>query len=205
VIIKRVLSCTYLGLILFPAAAIADSAAGLDGPSGEEKMMLDNSAGSLVWLIVALLIVIGLIVVFIKFLSSRNRAWGANRSLRSLGGVTLGQNKSLQVVEAAGRIYVVGVGEDVALIDKITDPDTVADVVASLEDQAARTWNPAAVADLWNKVRTRGGKTDPEAENWNDSSFEAMLSEKLNRQTDRRNRMESLLGESKTRDRLEEE
>ena len=201
---NRVLSSTFLGLTLFPAVAAAEGAGGLNGSAGDAAPQFESSAGSLAWVIVALLIVIGLIVLFIKFLASRNRGWGASRSLRSLGGVALGQNKSLQVVEAAGRIYVVGVGEDITLVDKITEPDAVAAIVAALEEQTGRSWNPATVTELWGKVRNRGGKPAPDAEGWDDSSFQAMLSDKLNRQADRRTQMESLLSDTNAGDRLDE-
>ena len=56
----------------------------------------------------------------------RNRGWGTNRALRSLGGIPLGQNKSLQVVELSGRVYVVGVGDSITLLDKIDDPEASA-------------------------------------------------------------------------------
>ena len=56
-------------------------------------------------------------------LSQRNRGWGTNRALRSLGGIPLGQNKSLQVVELSGRVYIVGVGDNITLLDKIDEPE----------------------------------------------------------------------------------
>ena len=46
-------------------------------------------------------------------------------SIRSLGGVPLGQNKSIQIVEIGHSLFVVGVGENIQLLDKIIDADEV--------------------------------------------------------------------------------
>jgi flagellar protein FliO/FliZ len=162
-------------------------------------------AGSLVWVIVALLLVIGLIVLFIKILSARNRSWGINRTLRSLGGVTVGQNKSLQIVEFAGRLYIVGVGDEVTLLDKIEDPDTAASIIAMMEEQTSKSWSPATVSDLWNKFRNRGKATESEQEPWNSNAFQEMLDENLQRQADHKKQVKTLLNESNQRDRLGDE
>lgn len=74
--------------------------------------------GSVVWVLVSLALVIGLITLLIRWLSKRSQLMGGARALEQLGGLTLGPNKSIQVIEAAGRIYVVGVGENVTLLDR---------------------------------------------------------------------------------------
>lgn len=192
-------------LLLGPAAAGASGTGGTAVSSDAPQFASGGSvAGSLVWVIVALLVVIGLIVLVIKFLSSRSRSWGVNRTLRSLGGVTLGQNKSLQVVEVAGRLYVVGVGDEISLLDKIEDPETVASIIAMMNDQTAKAWNPQTVTELWNKLKNRGNAESDSTEAWHAGDFQDMLKDKLKRQSDHKSQVESLLGESKHRDRLGE-
>ena len=106
-----------------------------------------SAAGSVAWVFVALLFVIGLIVFVIRFLAGRSRAWGANRSLRSLGGVALGQNKSLQVVEFGGKLYVVGVGEDVTLLDRIDDAAEAERLIGLLEQPQPPMWNASGIGE----------------------------------------------------------
>ncbi|MDQ8733348.1 flagellar biosynthetic protein FliO [Paenibacillus sp. LHD-38] len=186
------------------------AAAAVDGSSAnnDEQMVFTGSkdlAGSLVWVIISLAIVIVLIIFVIKWLSQRNRMWGTNRSLRSLGGIALGQNNSLQVVEIAGRIYIVGVSENITLIDKLDDPEQVNAVIASLERQQESAWSKDLVTQLLNKVRDRNKKNEPEPSNeqWNKaSSFQDLLHNKLSQQADRKQQLESLLHDSKSNERL---
>ena len=77
--------------------------------------------GNLLYVIVVLIAIIALIVLLIRFLSRNSRIFTSGRGIRLLGGIPLGQNKSLQIVEIAGRIYVLGVGDNVQLIDVIAD------------------------------------------------------------------------------------
>lgn len=195
-----------LGMAIWPrfaAAAVEGSSA-----NNDEQMVFTGSndlAGSLVWVIISLAIVIVLIIFVIKWLSQRNRMWGTNRSLRSLGGIALGQNNSLQVVEIAGRIYIVGVGENITLIDKLDDSEQVKAVIASLERQQESAWSKDFATQLLNKLRDRNKKNEPEPSNeqWNKtSSFQDLLQNKLTQQADRKQQLESLLHDSKSNERL---
>ncbi|MFX3632927.1 MAG: flagellar biosynthetic protein FliO [Candidatus Pristimantibacillus sp.] len=190
-----------VGLALWPTLAAASD---LNNDNGPTKLPgSENMAGSLVWVIVSLFIVIALIVVLIKWLSTRNRAWGTNRSLRSLGGIALGQNNSMQVVELAGRVYIVGVGENVTLIDKIDDLEQAQAIVASIERQSNGGWSPNGMAELLKRFRQRDNKAEPSNEQWNESSsFQNILNDNLNRQADRKQQIESLLKDSKPNERL---
>lgn len=204
---SRISMMSALGMAIWPGFA---AAAATDGSTAnnEEQIVFqgsNNLAGSLIWVIISLAIVIALIIFVIKWLSQRNRTWGTNRSLRSLGGVALGQNNSIQVVEIAGRIYIVGVGEDITLIDKYDDPEQVKSVIAALERQPEANWPQNVISQLLNKIRSRNEDTGPEPPNeqWNSaSSFQHLLQNKLNQQADRKQQLESLLHDSKTNERL---
>ncbi len=187
------------------AAAVSNSSS-----LNDEEVMDFNSNpselfGNLVWVIVCLAIVVTLIILVIKWLSQRNRSWGANRTLRSLGGVALSQNSSLQVIEIAGRIYVVGVGENVTLLDKLTDEAEVAAVMEALERQPEQGWSANNLSQLVKKWKQPERHTGPEPDKkpWNaQSSFETMLQSKLNEHSDRKQQLESMLKDSKTNERL---
>lgn len=162
-----------------------------DGPPLQAD---DNLLGSLIWVIIALLLVIGLIIIFIKFLSQRSRSYGLNRSLRTLGGVALGQNKSLQVVELAGKVYVVGVGEDISLLDKIDDPLEARQLIDKL-DQQLGSGSLLSITQWKNPFRKQNQGEELSEEHWNKgtSSFEHMLQDKLQRSTERKQQMKDAL------------
>ncbi|AIF43749.1 flagellar biosynthetic protein FliO [Virgibacillus sp. SK37] len=77
----------------------------------------------------ALVLVLGLIYLLLKFLSKRNKLFNQVRALENLGGVSLGQNKSVQIVRVGNRFYLVGVGENVELLEEITDQEVIDDLV----------------------------------------------------------------------------
>lgn len=165
-----------------------------------------NLFGSLVWLIISLAIVIVLIVVVIKWLSQRNRAWGANASLRSLGGIALGQNSSVQVIEIAGHMYIVGVGDSVTLIDKLDDPEQARAIREALELKVQNNWVNNPIEMLINKLRkkrTEDHDNHSVNEEWNSAaSFQQLLNNQMNVRSDRKKQLEELLGDIKTNERL---
>jgi len=165
-----------------------------------------NMFGSLVWLVISLAIVIVLIVIVIKWLSQRNRAWGTNASLRSLGGIALGQNSSVQVIEVAGRVYIVGVGESVSLIDKLDDPEQARAVLEALEAKQQTGWMNNPIEMLINKLRKKQpdeAAHNPVNEQWNSTaSFQQLLNNQMNMRSDRKKQLEDMLNDTKTNERL---
>ena len=140
--------------------------------------------GSVIWsvlqLIFALAIIIAIIYLLIRFLSTRtNLARG--HVFRSLGAHSLGTNRSVHAVAMGDKVYVLGVGEDVTLIDTVDDPDLIEQLRGTEADLAI-----APVSGLQNLLgRFRSRAQAPQAEEipineLNEMSFDATLREKLN-------------------------
>ncbi|WP_168122242.1 flagellar biosynthetic protein FliO [Paenibacillus sp. HB172176] len=178
--------------------AVSSQTAGRDTPDTSELL------GNIVWVIVALAIVVALMILVIKWLSIRSKQWGANRAMRTLGGVSLGQSSSMQVVEIADRIYIVGVGESITLIDKIDDPELVSAVYASFERKSQQTWNSQDIAGVLRKLLKRNKEQSAVDTRDADeaSSFQQLLQRKLSNQSSRKQQLESLLQEQKKNERL---
>ncbi|MFF2888086.1 flagellar biosynthetic protein FliO [Paenibacillus sp. NPDC057967] len=201
---------TIIGLSTLPTIA----AAGSSGSNSDIEQPIDiaNTSpgellGNMVWVMVALAIVITLIILVIKWLSRRNQLWGANRSMRSLGGIALGQNSSIQVVEIGGRVYIVGVGQQITLIDKFLDAEEAAELIASLDNQSNTAWSPKDLTNMVKQWRNRhSAQPEPGKEQWNSSSssFEQMLQNKLNKQSDRKQQLEDMLQDQNKNERLME-
>ncbi|MDQ0164675.1 flagellar biosynthetic protein FliO [Bacillus horti] len=68
-----------------------------------------------------LIIVIILIYALVRFLSIRQRKMQSNGVFQNLGGLVLGQNKSLQLVQIGQELYVIGVADQIQLIKEIKD------------------------------------------------------------------------------------
>lgn len=162
-----------------------------------------GSAWDLVWVLFVLGVIVALIVLLLRFFAKRNRGWWMNRSLRSLGGLPLGTNKSMQIVEWNGRIYVLGVGDNVALLESITDPELVDALLAEYDSAAANT-APSLPAWLrkWNGRNNPNSEENP-SESSQSTSFEKTLETRLRQLSERRQRMEQLLDESRSEDRTD--
>ncbi|MFC5401948.1 flagellar biosynthetic protein FliO [Cohnella soli] len=164
----------------------------------------DYSAWDLIWVLFVLGVIIALIVLLLRFFAKRNRGWGMNRALRSLGGFPLGTNKSMQIVEWNGRIYVLGVGENVTLLESITDPEMVAALLAEHEAVSANTG-----ASLPEWLRQWAGRNRPQeeandaAKTRGDGVFEQTLEARLRQLSERRQRVEQLMEDGRSEDRSE--
>lgn len=91
-------------------------------------------AFEMLWkVIVALIIIIGLFFVIIKFLAQKNKNNWLKTPVRSLGGTAFGPGKSLQIVEIGRTLYVVGVGDNIQLLDKIDDAEQIAHIKDSFQ------------------------------------------------------------------------
>lgn len=86
--------------------------------NGEEKT---SFAVDLIKMVFALVVVIGLIYALLKFLNKRNKLFSNVKAMENLGGISVGTNKSLQLVRIGSRVYVIGVGENVDMLQEITD------------------------------------------------------------------------------------
>ncbi|MFF2752577.1 flagellar biosynthetic protein FliO [Psychrobacillus sp. NPDC058041] len=86
-------------------------------------------------MIFALLFVILLLYGLLRFVNSRNKSFQQNQLIQNLGGVGLGQGKSVQLLQAGNALLLVGIGEDITLIKEITDPEEIAKLTKIYEDK----------------------------------------------------------------------
>lgn len=72
-------------------------------------------------LIIVLVLILGLIYAFLMFLKKKNAMFHQVKALENLGGISVGQNKSLQIVRVGSKFYLIGVGDNVELLQEIDD------------------------------------------------------------------------------------
>ncbi|MGN7356022.1 flagellar biosynthetic protein FliO [Paenibacillus sp. SAF-054] len=163
-----------------------------------------NYALYLVYVIVVLAVIVALIILLIRFLGKKNKTWFTSRAVRTLGAVGLGPNKSLQVIEIGSSLYLVGVGEDIRLVDKITDPEEVSVILEAFEQESAAQSGaiPPLVEKLISRLRKQQGPVSEDIELEDTSSFHEVFDEKLRKMSTRKEKMEELLREDNTTDRL---
>lgn len=87
-------------------------------------------------MIIALVFVLALIYFLLKFIQKRSRQYQQSQMLENLGGISVGSNKSVQIIRVGSQYYIIGVGEDVQLLTSIDDPETIEDI---LKQQTVKT------------------------------------------------------------------
>lgn len=98
-----------------------DTNAPIADPSSDGKAV-GSSVGDYIQVMVALLFVVGLLYGLLKLVNRKNRLYDKNRFMKNMGGLSLGQHKSIQLVVIGESYYLVGVGDDVSLLKEISDP-----------------------------------------------------------------------------------
>lgn len=89
----------------------------------------DVQSGSIVInilkIIFALALVLILIYLVLTFLKKKNKFQSGNKALEHLGGMSVGSQKSIQIVRIGNKVYAIGIGNDVTMLDEITDREVI--------------------------------------------------------------------------------
>lgn len=133
----------------------------------EDEANNSSMGWQIVRLIIGLALVLGLVYVVLKFLGKRN---GFNQQpgfLRNVGGVSVGANKSVQIIRVGNKYYLIGVGDNVELLEEIDDPETIEQLV----DQSIEK-DTDALSFFSREKNNKGNKTSGK-------SFDQLLTREL--------------------------
>jgi len=124
-------------------------------------------------------------------MARRNQNLFGKRPVKVLSGVQLAAGKSLQIVEIGGTVYVLGVGEDVRLIDKITDKETARAIMEQYQIQDSGVM-PSVINNWLTRLRNRGNH---EQDHLPGSSFQDLLRERLGHVEGQQQKIDELLSD----------
>lgn len=105
-----------------------------DDAKENEKSAVGVTAWDYTRTIFALIFVVALLFGLLKFINNRNRQYDKNRLMKNMGGLSLGQHKSIQLVNVGNTYYLIGVGEEIRLLKEITDEKEIATLVEYYEE-----------------------------------------------------------------------
>ncbi|RNF38806.1 flagellar biosynthesis protein FliZ [Planococcus salinus] len=143
--------------------------------NGEAAVMEEKSmAGILGQLVFYTLLIVVLIYGLIKFLAVRQTKMHPNQAVQLVGGTSLGNNKSLQLVKVGNKMLLIGVGDQVTLIKEFAEGDEVVVSDAEANQQTVRVAD--AITGLVNKVK------GVPAESKTGNGFEQLFKQSLNKQ-----------------------
>jgi flagellar protein FliO/FliZ len=137
-----------------------------------------------------------------KFISKKNNFFSGNRSFRSLGGIPLGPNKSVQVVEIGKSLYIVGVSETIQLLEKIDGADEVKSIKDMLLSPSSGSQGFQSFGGWLQSLRSSGKQAQEEEELDVSASFQQVFHSKLQNLSNRKKMVEDMLMEDKNLDRL---
>ncbi|MGM0803401.1 MAG: flagellar biosynthetic protein FliO [Bacillota bacterium] len=143
---------------------------------GEKEAPADNSPVSsesestfmmLVKLVFMLGIVLAILFFVLRFIQRKSISFQDGKNLQSLGGIGIGQNRSVQLIKTGNSVLVVGVGDSVTLLKEITDEVEVqmmldqrpSQNVSSLTDQLKVKWMKSRHEES-SKTSTQTGTKD---------------------------------------------
>ena len=136
--------------------------------------------GDYVRMVVVLAVMVGAIFFLFRFIkkSAGRVSLGSDDDtfLRLIGGVSLGQGKSVQIVIIMDKAYLIGVGEqNISLIAEINDKELInaMNIYADKKGKTARPKSFADVLDLFMPRGTRARQTE------GGNVFESPESEKI--------------------------
>lgn len=133
-------------------------------------------------MVFALLFVVALLYALLKFVNKRNLNYQKNRMIQNHGGISLGQQKSVQVLEIGSRFYLVGVGEDITLLKEITDPSEIELFRKNIEEREIAAPAPFVV-ELWESVK---GKYATNKNSASEEKFQDVFQQRLKELKDSR-------------------
>ena len=105
--------------------------------------------------LLSLVLVLGILIFVLRFLNKRNQNYQQNSIIRNLGGHSVGAQKSVQLLHIGNQIYVVGVGEDVQLLQVISDPQEIEQMLALYNEKHSHTSTSPYVTELFAKFKTK--------------------------------------------------
>jgi len=138
---------------------------------------------TLIKLIASLAIILGLIYGLYRLLAKRAKVFKQTGPIKTIGGVSVGPNRSVQLIRIGEEILVVGVGESVQLLKEINDPIVVAGLLE--EEHEVATSMPKNVSKVlhWVKEQTGLSKSEGQKEGSITQSFSDELQRLLRTRT----------------------
>lgn len=161
----------------------------------------DGAAVGLSWwdytkTLLALLFVVGLLLALLKFINRKNRMFDQHRLMKNVGGLSLGQQKSIQLVIIGDSYYLIGVGDEVRLLKEITNPEEIAALKSYFDEDELQS-PPGLVNKLLTMLPLGKGDTSDESDQ--SADFKKMFTSRLDELKAERKKHLNRLAEKESR------
>lgn len=127
-----------------------------DGGAGEDETESASSSIGVfdyIKVLLALGLVIGLLIFILKMINRKNMAYQQNSLMKNLGGISVGTQKSVQLLQIGNRLYVVGVGEDISLLREIEDSEEMEQILNFYENKQQEVSTVPFLTEILSKLK----------------------------------------------------
>jgi flagellar protein FliO/FliZ len=146
----------------------------------------------IVKLVFMLAVVLGILFLVLRFIQKKSVSFQDGKNLQSLGGIGIGQNRSVQLIKTGNSILVLGVGDTVTLLKEITEEEEMAKMLA----QQPSVQNVGTIAaQLKEKWQNKQGTADKQNAEQADVNFKDMLTSLLQETKEKSKDMKKALEE----------
>lgn len=149
-----------------------------DAPIETDDRESESLSFPIIKMLAALAFIVFLIYSLAKFVNKRTRSFQDNRALETLSGISVGQNRSIQIVKVGDHVLVVGVSDSIQLLKEISDEDEVEKI---LQQHTEKSTDEDIISKSKQWLQNRKSSNSP-----NSQSFTALLDQQLKKMTDKR-------------------
>ena len=125
--------------------------------------------------LIALVFVLGLLLFILKYLNKRNSNYQQNAVVKNIGGLSVGQQKSVQLLLIGKSVYVVGVGDNIQLLKEIDSEEEIEQLLSQTESNQNMMKTSPYIAELFKKFSKKNRPEDIS----NSPKFNDMFNEKI--------------------------
>lgn len=166
-----------------------------NSPEINETTENESTFFMLVKLVFMLGIVLAILFFVLRFIQKKSVSFQDGKNLQSLGGIGVGQNRSVQLIRTGNSVLVVGVGDTVTLLKEITNED---EVKMMLEQRPSQQVSSVAnqLKSRWLNREESSQKAD-EASKDQTVNFKNLLASLTNERKEQRKEIQKALEEGK--------
>ncbi|WP_107837869.1 flagellar biosynthetic protein FliO [Metasolibacillus meyeri] len=134
------------------------------------------SLWSYIKVLFAFIFVIALLIGVLKFLNKRNVNYQQNSVVRNVGGISVGAQKSVQILQVGNRLYMIGVGEDVQLLKELSDEEEIEQILSHYDEKQTAMSTVPYIVEIFKGKSEQKQKVEQQAQSFG-NIFDKKLSE----------------------------
>ena len=164
--------------------------------ASQESKAIGLTFGDFLKMIFATLFVVALLYVVLKLVNKKGMLHNKSDTLVSLGGLTVGTNRSVQLIKVGERLLVVGVGENIQLLTEIEKGQEFDQIIMNYNQKLDEIAQPS---DFITRIvqLIKGRKKEAIGEQ---TSFQMLLKKQLNELSNQRKKTLEELNSEKDQD-----